>query len=73
MYTTFLDKEVNTMVSKDIEIMNTVDSSTHREKPTLTSPGILSGYLWMLNILTHHSFLLSYQVIVYFVIVVLGS
>lgn len=50
------------MVSKDIQIMNTVDSSTHREKPTLTSPGILSGYLWMLNILTYFdpSFILTF-------------
>ena len=44
MYTTFLDKEVNTMVSKDIEIMNTVDSSTHREK---TDADISRHFKWI--------------------------
>ena len=44
MYTTFLDKEVNTMVSKDIQIMNTVDSSTHREK---TDADISRHFKWI--------------------------
>ena len=44
MYTTFLDKEVNTMVSKDIQIMNTQDSSTHREK---TDADISRHFKWI--------------------------